>query len=72
MHVDDSHETLNYRIRAGEVEKIPYMAVVGQREAESDSVAVRVRGEGKKQEVVPVDAFLARLTDEVRTRALVP
>ena len=48
------------------------MAVVGQREAESDSVAVRVRGEGKKQEVVPVDAFLARLTDEVRTRALVP
>ncbi len=72
VHVDDSHETLNYRIRAGEVEKIPYMAVVGQREAESDSVAVRVRGEGKKQEVVPVDAFLARLTDEVRTRALVP
>ena len=70
--VDDSHETLNYRIRAGEVEKVPYMAVVGQREAESDSLALRVRGSGKKQEVLTVDAFLERVTGEVRTRALVP
>ena len=34
------------------------MAVIGQREAESDSLALRVRGAGKKQEVMPVDAFL--------------
>jgi threonyl-tRNA synthetase len=72
VHVDDSHETLNYRIRAGEVAKIPYMAVVGQREADSDSVALRVRGEGKKQDVLTVPAFLERVTEEVRTRALVP
>ena len=70
--VDDSHETLNYRIRAGEVEKVPYMAVVGQREAESDSLALRVRGAGKKQEVLTVGAFLERVTEEVRARALVP
>src|SRR5204863_2617656 len=38
-HLDDRSETLNYRIRDGEVWKIPYMAVVGQREAESDSLA---------------------------------
>src|SRR5574338_1584689 len=44
--VDDSNETLNYRIRHGEVMKVPYMAVVGQREIESKSVAVRVRGAG--------------------------
>ena len=48
------------------------MAVVGQREAESDSLALRVRGAGKKQEVIPADAFLARIVDEVQTRALVP
>ena len=66
------NETLNYRIREGEMEKVPYMAVVGQREAESDSLALRVRGAGKKQEVLTVDAFLERVTDEVRTRALVP
>ena len=58
VHLDDRNETLNYRIREGEVWKVPYMAVVGQREAESDSLALRVRGAGKKQEVMTVDAFL--------------
>jgi threonyl-tRNA synthetase len=71
-HVDDRSETLNYRIREGEVQKVPYMAVVGQREAESDSLALRVRGAGKKQEVMTVEAFLARIGDEVRSRAMVP
>jgi threonyl-tRNA synthetase len=48
------------------------MAVVGQREAESDSLALRVRGLGKKQEVMTVEAFLARIDEEIRTRAMVP
>jgi threonyl-tRNA synthetase len=72
VHVDDSSETLNYRIRAGEMQKVPYMAVVGQRESESDSLALRVRGAGKKQEVMTVEAFLQRLGEEVRTRSMVP
>ena len=72
VHVDDRNETLNYRIRDGEMQKVPYMAVVGQREAESGCLALRVRGAGKKQEVIAADEFLARVTDEVRTRALVP
>jgi threonyl-tRNA synthetase len=72
VHVDDRGETLNYRIREGEVQKVPYMAVVGQREAESDSLALRVRGAGKKQEVMTVAAFLDRLSQEVRTRAMTP
>ena len=71
-HLDASHETLNYRIRAGEVAKVPYMLVIGQREASSDSVALRVRGAGNKQEVMTVDAFLARVGEEVRSRAMVP
>ncbi len=72
VHVDDRHETLNYRIREGEVQKVPYMAVIGQREAESDSLALRVRGAGKKQEVMTVAAFMERLREEVRTRSMVP
>jgi threonyl-tRNA synthetase len=71
-HLDDRSETLNYRIREGEVWKVPYMAIVGQREAESDSLALRVRGAGKKQEVLPAEAFIARVTEEVRGRQLVP
>ena len=71
-HLDDRSETLNYRIREGEVGKVPYMAIIGQREAESDSLALRVRGAGKKQDVMTAEAFLARVTEEARTRALVP
>ncbi len=69
-HADDRTETLNYRIREAEVQKVPYMAVVGQREADADSVALRARGAGKKQEVMTVEALLARVLDEVRTKAL--
>jgi threonyl-tRNA synthetase len=72
VHVDDRGETLNYRIREGEMQKVPYMAVLGQREVESDSLALRVRGAGKKQEVIPVGAFIERVTEEVRTRLIVP
>ncbi|HJR51813.1 MAG TPA: threonine--tRNA ligase [Gemmatimonadales bacterium] len=72
VHVDERSETLNYRVREGELQKVPYMAVIGQREAESDSLALRVRGAGKKQEVMPVAAFLERVGGEVRSRALAP
>ena len=69
---DDSNETLNYRIRHGEVMKVPYMAVVGQREADSGAVAVRVRGAGSKQTVMPISEFVAKVVGENKSRALVP
>jgi threonyl-tRNA synthetase len=72
VHLDDRSETLNYRIREAETLKIPYMAIVGKREAESDSLALRVRGAGKKQDVMPVEDFIARVRDELATRALAP
>jgi threonyl-tRNA synthetase len=68
--VDDRSETLNYKVRDAETHKVPYMAVVGQREAEAGTVAVRVRGAGKKQTIVPLAEFTARLQEEIRTRAL--
>lgn len=66
--LDDRSDTLNYRIRDAELQKVPYMAVVGAREAEARTVAVRVRGAGKKQEMMTQDAFVTRVTNEVRTR----
>ncbi|MCX5760930.1 MAG: threonine--tRNA ligase [Gemmatimonadetes bacterium] len=65
-------ESLNYRIRQAEVMKIPYMAVIGKREAEAGMIAVRVRGEGKKQDIVSVDDFIERVRGEIATRALTP
>lgn len=70
--LDVRNETLNYRVREGEVEKVPYMCVIGRREAEEQTVALRTRGAGKKQDVMSQDAFLERLLHEVSTRALVP
>ncbi len=69
---DSRSDTLNYRIREGEMMKIPYMAVLGRREADGGQVAIRVRGTGKKQEIVSLDAFVERVTHEVRTRSLTP
>jgi threonyl-tRNA synthetase len=71
-HCDERSATLNYKIRDGEVLKVPYMVVLGHREVEQGTVALRVRGTGKKQEIVPVDAFIARVADEITTRALTP
>ena len=71
-HLDERSETLNYRIRDGELQKVPYMAVVGQREADAGTAAVRGRGEGKKQVVLAVAEFVAKLQEEVRTRSLTP
>ena len=69
-HVDDRNETLNYRIREAETAKVPYMAVIGGREAEGGTVAVRVRGAGRKQEVVERGVLTDRILQQARTRTL--
>jgi threonyl-tRNA synthetase len=68
----DTHDTLNYRIREAEVMKVPYMAVLGKREVEAGTVAVRTRGAGKKQDILAVDAFIERVRGEIASRALAP
>ena len=66
----EGRETLGYRIREAETLKIPYMGVVGEREAADGTVAVRRRGAGKKQEVMGREQFIALVVGEVETRAL--
>ncbi len=65
-----SRETLSYRIRDAEVHKIPYMAVIGEREAGAGTVAVRKRGAGKKQEIRDRSECVAELAEEVESKAL--
>jgi threonyl-tRNA synthetase len=72
VHLDERSETLNYKIRDAETHKVPYMAVVGQREAEAGTVAVRGRHAGNKQVVLPVAEFVEKLKEEARTRSLSP
>jgi threonyl-tRNA synthetase len=65
-----ARESLNYRIREAEMRKVPYMGVIGEREVENGTVAVRRRGDGRKQEILEREAFVARVEEEIRTRAL--
>jgi threonyl-tRNA synthetase len=68
--LDTRAETLSYRIRDGELQKIPYLAVVGKREAEAGTVAVRHRGAEQKQVVMPVSEFVEQVVAEDRSRTL--
>jgi len=70
VELDARSDTLGYRIRDGELQKIPYLLVVGDREIEAGTVAVRARGAERKQEVVPLGDFVSRIRHRVETRSL--
>ncbi len=65
-----ARDTLGSRIREAEVMKVPYMAVIGEREAEAGTVAVRRRGAGRKQDVMERGEFVALIREEIESRAL--
>ena len=52
------------------MQKVPYMAVIGGREAEGGTTAVRVRGAGKKQEVMDRAALAEKILEQTRSRTL--
>jgi len=65
--LDDRKEKVNLKIREAQLQKIPYMAVVGDREAEAGLVSVRERRAGNIGDMSR-EAFLDKLRDEVRKR----
>jgi threonyl-tRNA synthetase len=66
--VDDRTESVGRKIRDAELRKVPYMLVVGDREAESSAVAVREHTRGDTG-TVPVAEFVARLSEEAKLRS---
>ena len=65
--IDLRNEKIGYKIREAQMQKIPYMLVVGDKEAESGSVAVRTRT-GEDLGAMPLDEFLAKVKEEICTR----
>jgi len=61
--IDDSNDKMGSKIRSGQLEKIPLMAILGKREVETGQVAVRSRARGDEG-AVGIDAFLKRVRDE--------
>ncbi|MCI5753679.1 MAG: threonine--tRNA ligase [Clostridiales bacterium] len=67
VEADFRNEKIGYKIREAQHAKIPYMLVIGDKEAEAGTVAVRIR-EGGEQSVMPLDEFAAKITGEIKSR----
>jgi threonyl-tRNA synthetase len=67
--LDAHNDTLGNRVRRAKTEKVPYVIVVGDEDAEHGTVGVNARGEGGAERGVPVDEFVARLATEVLEKA---
>jgi threonyl-tRNA synthetase len=66
--IDSRNDTLDKKIRNAEMEKVPYILVVGEREARAKSVSVRRKGQGD-QGVQKVDDFIAEIKQEISKKA---
>jgi threonyl-tRNA synthetase len=67
VEVDDSQNSMQKKIRDNSRQKIPYLLIVGDREAEEGSVNVRRRGQ-KQQEEMDLGDFAEAVSGEVRSR----
>ncbi len=68
VEVDDRNERVGYKIRDGELEKIPYLLVVGDKEAEAGAVSVRKRGQGDLGRI-SVGDFAVQLASDIAQKA---
>lgn len=68
--VDDRREKIGYKIREAQTQKIPFTLVIGDQEAETDSVAVRRYGQGNSGEKMTVTEFIAMLQEEVASKKM--
>ncbi|MBE3586714.1 MAG: threonine--tRNA ligase [Thermoanaerobacter sp.] len=69
VELDARNEKVNYKIREAQAQKIPYMLIVGDKEAREGTVAVRHRARGDEG-VRPVEEFVVGILEEIRTKAI--
>jgi threonyl-tRNA synthetase len=67
VEVDERSEKIGYKIREAQLKKVPYMLVVGDKEAEAQAVSVRERS-GDDKGAMPVMQFIEKALDEVSRR----
>ena len=68
VETDLRNEKIGYKIREAQLQKIPYMLVVGDKEAEAGTVSVRTRA-GVDLGAMPLDEFMAKIGEEISTRS---
>lgn len=67
VEVEDGNDTLGYKIRKAQLEKVPYMLIVGDKEMQSHSVSIRSRKSGDEG-TAPLAMFIANLIREIKSR----
>lgn len=67
--IDDRNEKIGYKIREAQLQKIPYMLVLGDKEVAANTVGVRSRKEGDLG-AISVDELISKLSDEIKTKAI--
>ncbi len=67
IEIDDRSEKIGYKIREAQLEKIPYMLVIGDKDIENNSVSVRSRKDGDIG-AMSCDEFVAKIVEEVATK----
>jgi threonyl-tRNA synthetase len=70
--LDTENRTVEYKVRDAELQKIPYSLMIGNKEEENNTVAVRTRGEKKVQFGVKLEDFIHKVSWEIRERANAP
>lgn len=65
VKLDERQEKLGYKIREAQLEKVPYILIVGDKEIEANAVGVRARGEGDIGQI-PVEQFINKIKEELK------
>lgn len=65
--LDSTDQTLNYRIRNAQMEKVPYMVIVGEKEEQVNAVSIRTR-EGKQENGIPFEKFIEKIGAEIKNK----
>ena len=69
VELDERQEKLGYKIREAQMEKVPYILVIGDKEIEAGAVGVRARKEGDIGQM-PVDEFISKIQEEIKNYSL--
>ncbi|MBR5011460.1 MAG: threonine--tRNA ligase, partial [Clostridia bacterium] len=70
VEIDDRNEKIGYKIREARLQKVPYMLIIGDNEAESGTLSVRQRGENGDLGSMSVDEYIARITEEIDKKVI--
>jgi len=69
VKVDSRAEKIGYKIREAELERVPYMLILGKKEVEEKVLSIRIRG-NKENEVMDLERFVTKLLKEIEEKEI--